>query len=214
MFGPDSLYNLWYGLDGTSSVMSINIGLPWKMKGFLNFKPLMKMLNGYFDQYKITTPCYAACFDLLTSQMVYKLISGDPDTSSRAIAGSCSIAGIHEPVDYLVDGGHREIAPIRYAVETLNVDEIDVILTSPIEYNGTAFDYWKYFPIIGIALRALDGMIEEIKLNDIELYQDKITVYAPKDSINYSSLIYNTSQIKGMLDLGYRETMAKIRGEK
>jgi len=214
MFGPDALFNIWYGLDGTSSVMSINWGLPWKIKGILNFNPLIKTLNDYFSKYKITTECYAACYDLLTAQMVYKPITGDLIESPRIIAGSCSIAGIHTPVDNLVDGGHREIAPIRYAVEGINADQIDVVMASPIDYSMTAYSEWKYFPLISVALRALDGMIAEIKLNDLELYQDRITVYAPKEELKYSSLIYNPGDIKGALDLGYKETMFKLRGSK
>lgn len=214
LFGPSALYNIWYGLDGTSSVMSINWGLPWKIRGILNFNPLIKMLDQYFDKYKMTTECYAACYDLMSAQAVYKPIKGIVGESSRIIAGSCSIAGIHEPVDNLVDGGHREIAPIRLAVESMNADQIDVVMTSPTDYSMDHFNEWKYFPLISIALRALDGMIDEIRLNDLELYQDRITVYAPNESLKYSSLIYNPGDIKGALDLGFKETLKKIRGSK
>jgi len=101
------------------------------------------------------------------------------------------------------DGGVRETAPLRDAVE-LGATEIDVILTSPLNV-GRVKDT-RLLPQIS---RVLELITAEIMANDV--YYDecvhekgiKIRIIAPKEHFEYDTLSFIPSQIRFMYNAEY-----------
>ena len=122
-----------------------------------------------------------------------------------------------------VDGGLRDVAPLRKAMEN-GADEIICILCHPENFEGGNFNSRN---ILQLSERIMDIAVNEIINNDIEwamflnnFYADsrleatkrsvtpqkkiKLTIIRPQSAINLDLQNFNSSDIQRLLELGYK----------
>lgn len=208
--GADGLQRLWASIDGTSRIMRMNIDWPWKLDAVFNFGPLKELLLNAIKETKATIPAYIASLDLETGELRHDLATDDSDYTVGLLLGSCAIAGIQSPTNGRVDGGHRDICPIRFALDELQASEVHAVYAEPIKSNLGMWSRWKYFPILSIMLRALQSMIDEIMGNDVPIGDSRVKVFSPSRELPYSSLSYDPFRMNKALIDGYNEVSELI----
>lgn len=209
--GPMALQDMWRQITGTTDIMTLNWAWPWKWDGVFNFRPLQEFLSHKIGNLNLINPnAFAASLNLTTGLIDYLPISGDKSEAVAAVCGSCAVAGIQSPTNNHIDGGHKETAPIRFAVETLKADHIDVVLCDPVIEEATPWAPWSTFPILGIMLRALQCMIFEISRTDVSEYRSRINLYQPAKALPYNALWYVPAEIRSMLNQGYEDVKKQL----
>lgn len=208
--GPEGLFSLWRDIKGFSSIMALNWEWPWNWDGVFNFGPLERLIVARGSGQSLKVPVYVAAMDLEDLQVNHISMTGNAEMDAKYISGSCAVAGIQSPSMGLVDGGHKEIAPVRFAIEGLGATEVHVVLSDPIKETRPGWPPWRYFPILSIMIRALSGMIDEISRTDIAEYRTELTVYAPSHDHDFGSLDYSPDTISKALDGGYKETKLRL----
>lgn len=107
----------------------------------------------------------------------------DRETLLRAIFASASQPVLMPPVrvpasgDQYVDGGVREVAPLRIAIEN-GATDIYAIVLSPTNRARESKDY-KF--VVGTLLRTIDLLLEETSVNDVadaRFYNDSLNYLA------------------------------------
>lgn len=205
--GPVGLVTFWQEINGTKDVMCFNWCWPWNFSGIYRFDPLKKLLRSRLQGKHQTIPAYVASLCLEDSTVHYDLATGDIDHDVDLMAGSCAISGIQVPTNGRIDGGHKEQAPVRFAVEVLKANVVDVVLCDPQADAKPGWKPWRYFPILSIMLRALEAMIDEIGRTDVSEYAQvpNLSVYRPANPISISSLSYDRKSLLSLIDDGYNE---------
>lgn len=219
--GMERLEELWLNIKGkqwwrpwtpSADILSFNwMMLLMSADGLYNLEPLRKQL-------------IAECKDDPTCEAVVTRVSlntGAVDYVSNkfvprqdfvsAVVGSSAIPGAMSPEGEWVDGGVREVAPIRKAIKD-GAEKIYVIMCNPIAENPTeTFNTQKtsaFFKFFNVTYRAIDGvMSHEIFFNDvrdISLAQKNVSieVYAPS-VVPYSTLEFDPVKIRNAIKLGY-----------
>ena len=101
------------------------------------------------------------------------------------------------------DGGVREVAPVRDAVE-MGADEIDVIITRPYDMSikeevGSVVTQLSHF---------IDIMSDEIIDNDLGIYSGcdyvKVRIIAPPTAVVENSLKFDPKEIKAGYEMGLK----------
>lgn len=210
--GPAALGKLWLGLRSSRDVMGVNWDWPWKLDGFLNFNPLKEILKRELYNAAPKIPCFATALSLRTMQVQNIALTGSVSEIIDAVTGSCSLAGIHSPVNGFVDGGHRETVAVNFALNELQASEVHVVLTGPVETEPTVYKAWRFFPVIGVALRALSAMISEITENDLRGVSERVRVFQPLYPHNVSTLKYSPDHIREMINEGFTQTAWPVGG--
>jgi len=192
----------------------------WK-KAAYNSKPLRETIYRYIDEEKIKNSknhlkVGAACLE--TGE--YKLFDKNFSNINEAVLASSAYPAAFLPVKidgkYWIDGGVRNVTPIGDAI-ALGVDEIDVIMTNPVdlEKGNSSPDN-----ALEVGLRALSILIDEVTQTDIEIAllvnelvkagerpnkkYIKINIYRPDNPLESSSLNFDPKEIRKMLDHGYK----------
>jgi len=209
--GGAKLADMWLGISGRRAIMRYNFPWPWAYKGVFHFKPLRRKLTSWLANAKYTTPMYVSTLSLETLKLNFQTLKGEIQHDVEHILASSSVATIQSPHNGLcVDGGHKEIAPIRFAVEALGAKEITVVLCDPPQnYREDGWKPKKFFPIISIGLRALTSMIDEILRTDIINCPEgvRLRIFQPQKDLGVDALDYSPDKIKRMLFLGYEEAL-------
>lgn len=119
-----------------------------------------------------------------------------------------------------VDGGVRNVTPLKSAIDIPGVTEVDVVLTfNPKDGHKPSKDPKN---VVEVAGKTINSMMNEILLNDLKvakLYNDlagtegyedkrkiKIRIFYPTRSLNVAgldSLKFDPEKTKHMLDVGY-----------
>jgi NTE family protein len=133
--------------------------------------PLWKLIEEHVDQDKIVESgriLRIGVVSLYTGK--YYSIAQTHSSLKKLILASTAIPFTFSPVDVsadlraMVDGGVRNITPLKEAID-LGADEIIVVLCSPLELPRTKPVYEKG---LEIAFRTLEILTNEIYNNDIE----------------------------------------------
>lgn len=211
MLGADKLKDLWFSIKGRHSVVSPNITWPWKFDGIYQFKPLRSLIESTLKDKRHSMDCYAAFTDFKTGFVRYEGERERPTLSSQidAILASCAVAGIEKtPIKGCYDGGHKEFAPVSFALDQLNAERVDLILTDNTSPTPAMWEQSKYFPIFSILMRALGIMIDEVALNDWHPHRldPRLNIYAPKKPLEFGSLDYHPDILKAAYHRAYAET--------
>lgn len=204
--GGKSLPSMWFQLKKKKDVMRLKFPWPWTYDGIYHFRPLKKKLHSWLSGHSYTIPVYVATVDLHDLSVHYDVLTGDIEKDMPILLASSAVAPIQSPTNLKIDGGHKEIAPVRFAVEVLKATEVTVVLCDPpVEKRERNWKPAKFFPIISIGIRALTAMIDEILRTDIINcpHDVELRIFQPKEDLKVSALDYERAQIQRMLTLGY-----------
>jgi NTE family protein len=127
----------------------------------------------------------------------------------RAMAASASEPGLMAPKqikaggEYHVDGGVREIAPIKEAMEC-GATSIEAIVLEPETHETVKEAFTRLVPILG---RTLSLMILETRENDIAEAEEaqglQMTLIRPQEPLAENSLEFKPEVMREMMKLGY-----------
>jgi len=153
----------------------------------------------------------------------YRLFDQTYENFIDAILASSSFPMAFKPIkiegEFWTDGGVKEITPLKSAFLEKDIDEIDVIMTSP---KGEGIrNYEKPPKLLKLGPRILDIMSEEILDNDLdkalkinELIRNgvvipgkkyvPINIYRPTKQFKFSSLSFEQEDIQPMMAAGYK----------
>jgi len=202
--GAETLAELWLAIEGKRDVMRLNWPMPYFWDGFNNFGPLRSWL-GRVCQGDSAVKGWVTHVDTRTLAVGYTGIHDTPrEKFLDAVIGSCVVVGMQSPFNGLVDGGHREFAPVQKLIME-GATEIDVISTSPLtEQFEPESKPVGMFPILWNIGRGIAALAHEVWLRDLEQARSagvKIRVYAPKyalpDPMDYSHRTISESFVMG-----------------
>lgn len=163
---PKTLKSVWFTLSedqvqsgGPSIGRAIQLALGWK-RSVYDLDPLKELIDEHLADTRTRVPFYAGVVDLVSGDFTFNP-TGQLTTD---VFASATMPLIWEPVEgRYVDGGLRDIAPLRHAL-SYRPDEIVVLLNSPL---GVTRPY-QQDRIWDDAQRTLDLLTDEIYKNDIE----------------------------------------------
>lgn len=172
----------------------------WK-QSFYNSAPLRALLRRELSQEAIKSSgrklrIGAVCAE--TGQ--FKLFTEQSPDLALVVAGSAAFPGILEPVriagQLWIDGGVRVVTPIAAAIEA-GADEIDVVMTSPLEPRHGVFGH--VVPALEIMERAIEYMAEEIIEKDLRLARYANELVANGSSTKKRFVVLNVIRPKSTL---------------
>lgn len=116
-----------------------------------------------------------------------------------------------------VDGGVRNVIPLKDVLKYEGVEEVDVVITSP-RHSTITPNTKKYKSGIMAGLRAVELSNDEVYVNDLiqsacSKSKVKINVYDPKVIVNEDSFEFNQEEINKIIEIGYNETKEKLEAE-
>lgn len=206
--GITGLHSIWKSLKKTSDIFKFN----WTFflfltSGLYNAKPLKKLL----EKITLNPPninAYSCKVSLETGEIAYTHCA-EADYIESTVA-SCSIPVFNDDINGWVDGGVREQAPLKRAIQD-GADEIVVILCNPITKDPV---YYKKSNWFNNLLRTTELLSHEIFLNDIQnciWYNEnglkksiKLTIYAPREVV-IGSTDFNKDKISNAINYGYEQ---------
>lgn len=187
--GLEGLRANWFALEKNSDIFKPNwLGGPFYGDSLYKSDPLRKRLESTI-QGEPRIHATVAAVDLHTGLIHYD--TAGSETFLESTLASASVPLHAPPVKNLVDGGVRDITPIKKAITDGHTD-ITVLLAQP--WTPDSPGAWpmpksKWFRGLKVAARAVDILASEIFKNDIKLCllknrlpeysQIKLTVYAP-----------------------------------
>jgi NTE family protein len=145
-------------------------------------------------------PCLLITTDILTGEQVV-LTSGNV---IEAVLASTALPGIYPPVEMagrtLIDGAISSNTPLSVAAEYA----AEVVFVLPAGYPSTL----EKAPtdIVGLFSHALNILIGQQFLRDIEIYRKDIAIHILPPLLPDKSLIYDLSRTGEFLALSYRNT--------
>ena len=210
LVGIEKLEKIWLGIGGPSDIQRFAL---WKLfwsRGVYHFGPLRKTLEGLLpDSVESGVPAYASALSCSDSRVKY---ISQYDAKSKAayidaIIGSSSLGLFHEPVnDDLIDGGHREAVPIKFAFDRLGSSDVWVIGTEPIREKLAPFK--PGFPkITSFGMRTIEIMAEETYQNDLAPYINdrRAKLLLPRKALPIGGMEYKPELIKAMIKKGHED---------
>lgn len=210
--GIDALENVWLNIENKKDIFKFNWStLILNSDGLYSTKPLRKKIDA-ITQAPATIPATVCKINLITGEKVYAT-SGDPDFPASVEASACVPLGT-SPVDGIwVDGGVREIAPLKIAIKQ-GADKIIVILTNPWNINPTPWGAptSNFLKLFKIGMRAVDILGHETLVNDMEQCLKKngiegyktieLEIYAPTFLVSKTNE-FNPKKIRKAIEHGY-----------
>lgn len=191
----------------------------WK-SSLYNSKPLKELIKNNFDPSRAFFPCFVGAVSLNTKQIKY--FDCSKENAVNAILASSAFPGFLEAKEIdenvYVDGGVRDITPIKIAIDD-GATEIDVIMAS----NPFAIPKGKKekFNAIEVILETIDAMTSEIMINDVKIanmYNEllehkkvenkrkvKINFIYPNNAFGVSTLDFDPKGIDLMIKRGLED---------
>lgn len=213
----ERMKDVWFSIKSPKDIIAQNfiLTLPWK-KGVYSIAPLEKLLKNTF-RLEVMFPkmdAYAGYVDLASSKVNYQMLGQSTQENIKAILASSAMPVIMEPVGMLVDGGVRDIVPLKYAIKELKADQITVISCSP--YSREISQNWRMRSpkIIKTLVRTIDIMASEIMWTDLELCKARnadprfrsvsVEIYAPDHAPVLDALDFEPDLIKQAYSRGLK----------
>ncbi len=187
-----------------------------KTSSLYRVEPLLKLLSKNIDQSKADTiinsqtkQMFLTTVSLQDGNTVYFYTGPDPKHTKddclvritdrsmlirSALASACipvfmppvEIPKNPDPYKQYLDGGVRDVAPLKMAVQQ-QIDEVYVVLLSPSERVS---EKKRYKSVVNILLRTIDMLGREVLLNDLG-YVDRF-----KEALNYVQLVKQATREK------------------
>jgi NTE family protein len=215
----------------------ISLGIDTMMSrfdGLLDTSPLRKKLESYLDIHLLRRSpieLKVGTVNVLTGEMFYAEPSEQhffdylqASSSLPFIMPAIQIGDDHRQV--FMDGGLREVVPVRKAIED-GAEEIICIATHP---KKRAMEPFNYRSIFSLLERIKDISVNQFENNDIEWAENysknivgisgfqlnrkiKLTVIRPKEPLQLELIKFDSEDIRGLIKLGYEEGYMQISGE-
>ena len=175
---PEIIKEVWTEIISKNrDVYKINYFKLLMAKAPISYNPLRKLISeiANFDAIsKMDEEFVTTSVDLLSGRTNYvsnKVAS--PQVFKEALIASASVPFFTPAVELgsktLVDGGIRENAPVRKMLSKKDINDILVVLTSPIEIDPVSLTYRKkYKNTFNVLMRMLNVMMGEITMNDFK----------------------------------------------
>lgn len=109
---------------------------------------------------------------------------------------------IFNKTEYFVDGGVRDVLPIRGAIE----NGATSILGIGLDHLGVKETNKKYNHLFSIGMRTLEIMMDETTINDTICPSNiSVKVIRPLNPLDMNSLSFNPKKMKEAYDIGFNE---------
>lgn len=197
----------------------------WK-NSFYDSSPLHNLIRSNLDLNKIRESGKQVSVGTVSlSSGKYTTFTQDSDYFIDAVIASASFPGMLTPVKFMnhywIDGGVKEISPIKEAIR-LGATDIDVVMTSP---EMRVKHFIEKPTTIDVLKRCLDLSTDKIMSNDIEkaeMYNilakngnsDKktieIKIIRPQFNLVDDLLNFDSDKIKEMMKKGYDNAKCKF----
>lgn len=195
---PSGLYDLWANIKNIRSIFGVNWwNFPWTY-GFLNQKPMEKIVHAAL-QHEPICESVVARMHIQTGAMDYvSNMKVSRAEFAEAVLSSVAISALVEDRNGWVDAGSRQLAPVSLCVDA-GCTDIYIITGRPM-----VMQHWKkptgLLKIPGMAFRAFDISLFEIAMRDINYWIGPDAPEIAKD-INISlvqptDLFYENIQFK------------------
>lgn len=217
--GVKDLEEIWFNLD-TKQIYKKwfmwPLTVPFK-PSIYNSTPLEEWVDRELQHERFMKPVSVGWTSLATGE--YRSTRNVYDDFKKAVVASASFPGFFKPVefrnDWLIDGGVRNVTPLKEAIDDGAVQIDCVVLDAEgVEYSG------KKPKAFNVLARTINIMLDEIVENDIKtckLYNKhglgkhiKLNVYRPLSPLGINSLDFNTEQNRKLMKWGYQETLELI----
>lgn len=170
LLGSD-LVELWRSIDSILDVFEMNPCAAWQ-SGLMQPDPLIRKLRGAVLGRRFSFSVMFPTIDVRTSDLDWHCFEAGCECDDEAIhliAAASAIPGLCRDVRGRVDGGLRTICPLKSAIDA-GADEIDVVMAgAPFQPPGwPALDSFRFFKATEFAARAVETMLWEIMVRDIE----------------------------------------------
>jgi NTE family protein len=215
--GIDGLVAIWKNIHKKSDIIKFNWSNLWLCAdGIYNTKPLAKIIDRHVVG-KPTIDATVCAVNLETGMILHDTVKRDHTIHSqfkKSVLASASIPFAMSPVDNVwVDGGVREITPLKQAIED-GAEKIVVILASPLSEDPEIQTVSKssFLKMFKVGLRTIDIMSHEVFVNDIRQCLKKnnkpgyrtieVEVYAPNRLV-LNTYDFDDEKIKQGMEQGY-----------
>jgi len=215
--GVAGLEVVWKNIKKKSDLLKFNWSNLFFMAadGIYNTKPLRKIIDTCCSG-KSRIPATVTKVNIETGELVHGN-SDESDFNSSVEASAC-IPVAMSPVDKIwVDGGVREITPLKKAIDN-GAEKIVIILASPWDINPAEWELPKFplFKSLKIGMRTIDVISHEVYVDDIwccirkncdPMYKKiDLEVYAPKKLL-IDTLEFDPKKIREAINQGYFSAM-------
>lgn len=210
MTGNGSVYKRWFPFGKLHSLWT---------GGLYNTSPLRKRLNGIFDAKKLAASGVKLRIgSVALGSSEYRYVTETETEIVSWIMASSAMPGLFPPVelagDRWVDGGVRDVTPIKDVLAE-NPDEVDVVLTMPLDDDPPRMNPDKFKSVLNVGTRAVSILADEVYKSDLnavpEADRKKLRIYAPREHLPYDAFNFDPANLKLAIQLGYDETDAKGR---
>lgn len=220
------LEDIWMNLSGDDAVFKRHapsfltyIWALWK-GGIYDMSPLRSLIQEKLDinkLYESKTDLTIGVCSLNTGK--YKSVKKIDDNIIDYIWASCVFPILFSPAEVdgemYVDGGIRHQIPLLEVFRIPEVDEVDIILTSPSDgHIHDVLETGRLKNLINVAPRCAGIMSDEVYVNDLYYCAGpnpiKINVWEPEKEVNKDSFRFDKEEIKRAIQQGYEETKAKL----
>ena len=175
VLGPTKLKKMWDGITKPKDILSPSGFFKYPRMaynvffkgGLYTLEKLEKILEREIGS-KLPTyadDVYACKVSLRDGRVVYTRHTDEDYIKS--ILASSSIPGAMAPIDEWVDGGVREVAPLKKAIE-MGAEKITVILCSPWTETMGVYGGMPSKFLVKNGLRAIDILCHEVFMTDIQ----------------------------------------------
>lgn len=212
--GIEELEKIWLGIRGNSDIIRFQVGtMLFSTRGIYSTSPLRKLVETIIAGHQPSKSFPVVCMTNIASGSVvyvnpYNAHEFDM-TYSDAVIASASMPLFMEPVNkHWVDGGVREVSPLRQAIHD-DCNEIYVVLTEPYVRNPESTDRMGSWITYGA--RALTLVFHEVFLNDLLVCQHynehnnkkiiRLHIYAP-DRVLIDTLEFDPEKIRAGIRQG------------
>lgn len=197
----------------------------WK-SGIYDMSPLRDILVKEMDLEKLKNSGVEfeiGVVSLQSGQYHSVNLTSDPKNLQNAVDwvwASCIFPVLFQAVEIdgeqWVDGGMRNVIPIKSALKYPDVKEIDIVLTTP--RDGYVSPETKHYEsALDVGLRSAGLLSDEVYANDLDMicqnHGVKINIYDPAGLVNEDSFRFDPEEIKKLIEQGYQDTKAKLAKE-
>lgn len=225
-FAAKGLKQLWFDVKGNDDVYKAHapgflkwIWQFWK-RSLYSMKPLEDMVQRSFIPNKVDKAGNKLWVGVTNLNLgTYEAIRINKNFSRKdaaaVIHASSVFPGLFEPValnsaDLYIDGGVRNTIPILDILSE-DVDEVDVILTSPRAHFKTNRSFKS---AIDVGLHAANIMAHEVYVTDLQVVCEqkhgiKLNIYEPPDDLREDPFEFDPKAIREMWFKGYQQTTRK-----
>lgn len=197
----------------------------WK-GGIYSMKPLRDILAKEMDLEKLENSGVefeVGVVSLQSGQYHAVNLTSDPNNLKNAVDwvwASCIFPVLFQSVEIdgeqWVDGGMRNVIPVKSALKYPEIKEIDIVLTAP--RDGYVSPETKHYKsALDVGLRSAGLLSDEVYANDLDMicknHGVKINIYDPAGLVNEDSFRFDPEEIKKLIELGYQDTKARLAKE-